>query len=139
MAPQDRIALFVYFEDPFWVAVCERERAKHVQASRTVFGAKPLDADMYALVCHSWHTLRFSPALATGRRIEHTNPKRRQREVQKQVQAPRPSTQAQRTLALQRQEQKQQGRARRREEKQARVQAQFAQKQQKKQQKHTGR
>lgn len=139
MRPQDRIALFVYFEDPFWVAVCQRERKKQVQASRTVFGAEPLDAQVYELVRDSWRTLRFGPALAADRRVEHANPKRRQREAQKQSQAPRPSTQAQRTLALQREVQKQRSRARRRDEKQARIQARFTQKQQKKKQKHKGR
>lgn len=139
MEPQDRIALFVYFEDPFWVAVCERERGRQVQAGRTVFGAEPSDADVYALVCDHWRTLRFGPALASAREAVHANPKRRQREIQKRLQAPRPSTQAQRTLALQREAQKKQARTRRREAKQARIQERFAQKQRKKKQKHKGR
>ena len=39
----------VYFEDPFWVAVCEVSEGGKLRAARVVFGAEPKDYEVYGL------------------------------------------------------------------------------------------
>ena len=36
--------LTVYFDDPFWAAICERQCAGRLEAAKVVFGAEPKDS-----------------------------------------------------------------------------------------------
>lgn len=51
----------VYFEDPFWVAVCEVSEGGKLRAARVVFGAEPKDYEVYGYFLDHWRRLRFSP------------------------------------------------------------------------------
>jgi Protein of unknown function (DUF2992) len=53
----DCIALSVFFEDPFWVAVFERQTGNQYQAARRVFGAEPSDPEVYQFVLQTYGSL----------------------------------------------------------------------------------
>ena len=47
-------SLTVYFEDPFWVGVYEREEGETLTVSRMVFGAEPREGEVYELLLSRW-------------------------------------------------------------------------------------
>ena len=70
----------VYFDDPFWAMLYERESGGWYEANRTVFGAEPKDYEVYAFLLQNWKQLRFSPPVQAGMRARRPdNPKHRQR------------------------------------------------------------
>ena len=76
--------LTVYFEDPFWVGVYERQEGGALTACRIVFGAEPRDHEVYALLLQGWHRLRFGPAVEGEAPAEACkNPKRQQRAIRR--------------------------------------------------------
>lgn len=108
----------VYFDDPFWAMLYEREGEGWYEASRTVFGAEPKDYEVYAFLLQNWKQLRFSPPVQAGERATRPdNPKRRQRAARKAVEQARTGTKAQQALAAQREQGKQARRVRTRAEK----------------------
>ena len=44
---KSRASFTVFFEDPFWVGVYEREEPGGLTARRVVFGAEPKDGEIY--------------------------------------------------------------------------------------------
>lgn len=81
-----QLRLTVFFEDPFWMGVCEREADGRYEAAKLVFGAEPRDFEIYDLILTSWHSLRFGPSIEAAKQVERTvNPKRLQREARKSV------------------------------------------------------
>ena len=56
--------LTVYFEDPFWVGVCERSCGENYEVCRIVFGAEPKDFQVYDLLVKHWSRMRFSSGIA---------------------------------------------------------------------------
>lgn len=46
------ISLTVYFDDPFWVGVVERQTEAELQVTRHVFGAEPGAAELWVFVLH---------------------------------------------------------------------------------------
>ena len=108
----------VYFDDPFWAMLYEREGEGWYEASRTVFGAEPKDCEVYAFLLQNWRWLRFSPPVQAGERTHRPdNPKRRQRAARRAVEQAGMGTKAQQALAAQREQGKQACRVRTREEK----------------------
>lgn len=78
--------LTVYFEDPFWVGVYEREEGGRLAACRIVFGAEPKDYEVYALLLRGWARLRFGPAVAgDAPAAPCKNPKRLQRAIRREL------------------------------------------------------
>ena len=68
----------VYFDDPFWAMLYERESGGWYEANRTVFGAEPKDYEVYAFLLQNWKQLRFSPPVQAGEQARRPdNPKRR--------------------------------------------------------------
>ena len=131
--------LTVFFEDPFWVGLCEREEAGSIRVCRIVFGAEPKDAEVHDFLLRRWNSLRFSPAAAAAPSVSFIkNPKRRQRDVRRQLEKAPVGTKAQQALALQREAGKEAARLARRERKQRREEEQFALRQQKRKEKHRG-
>ena len=95
-------SLTVFFEDPFWVGVFERHHNGEYEASRTVFGQEPKDAEVYEFMLKSFDKLKFSPAIEVDIGAEKSiNPKRRQRLINKQLSAVGVGTKAQQALKLQ--------------------------------------
>ena len=104
--------LTVFFEEPFWVGVFERQTAGKLTACKVTFGVSPSDGEVYAYFLRNWRTLRFSPPI-DGQTVRYVrNPKRMQRQA---------------------------GRLERsRQQKEAEAERRFALKQQKRREKHKG-
>ena len=67
--------LTVFFEEPFWVGVFERQTAGKLTACKVTFGASPSDGEVYAYFLRNWRTLRFSPPI-DGQTVRYVrNPK----------------------------------------------------------------
>lgn len=76
---KSRASFTVFFEDPFWVGVYEREEPGGLTACRVVFGAEPKDGEIYEWMLQNWAQLHFGPPLADARRPRAENPKRARR------------------------------------------------------------
>ena len=126
----------VYFDDPFWAVLYERESGDWYEASRTVFGAEPKDHEVYAFLLQSWRRLRFSPPIPVGERpARPDNPKRRQRAARQRSGT---GTRAQQALAAQREQGKTARRIRTREEKAREAAERYEKHRQKRREKHKG-
>ncbi len=128
----DHFALTVYFEDPFWVGVFEREEAGRYSACRVVFGGEPQDAQVYDLVLRRFHALRFSPAQPSLPR------ERREKHRSRNDSHAGPGTKAQRALSAQRELCRTQRQAESRQRRQAEQERKFALRQEKKREKRKG-
>ena len=129
----------VYFDDPFWAMLYEREGEGWYEASRTVFGAEPKDCEVYAFLLHNWRWLRFSPPVQAGERTHRPdNPKRRQRAARRAVKQAGMGTKAQQALAAQREQGKQARRVRTREGKEREAEERYEKHRQKRREKHKG-
>ncbi len=132
------VTLRVFFEEPFWIGLLEKQEDGKLSVCRIVYGAEPREYEVEEhILIHFWR-LRFSPAVKAAARDVRIRPKQRQREARK-VQEAGIGTKAQQALKLQYEEQKEAGKARKRERKEADAQLRFEQKQQKKKEKHRGR
>ena len=56
---KSRASFTVFFEDPFWVGVYEREEPGGLTACRVVFGAEPKDGEIYEWMLQNWAQLHF--------------------------------------------------------------------------------
>lgn len=132
--------LTVYFEDPFWVGLYEREDGGRYEVSRIVFGAEPKDYEVYAFLLARWSRLRFSPALETEQTQERrVNPKRMQRRIQRELERTAPTgTKAQQALKLQQEEGKLARRTRSRRQREEEKERQFTLREEKRREKHKG-
>ena len=129
---KSRASFTVFFEDPFWVGVYEREEPGGLTACRVVFGAEPKDGEIYA-------QLHFGPPLADARRPRAENPKRARRMARRSLAVQGVGTKAQQALALARGAGKQARAAARREQEQADRERRFALRVQRRKEKHRGR
>lgn len=131
--------LTVFFEDPFWVGLYEREAAGRYEVCRIVFGAEPRDCEIYDLVLRCWAQLRFSPSIPAARRTQQpVNPKRMQRAIARQFRAPAIGTKARQALQQQREQNKQARQERTRGQREAEQARRFALRRQKQKEKHKG-
>jgi hypothetical protein len=99
-----RIALTVYFEDPFWVGLVEREERGELGVARHVFGGEPLPGEVLEFVLRTLPLLleRGGATLAVERRAPRApNPKRAAREAARELAGRGPSTRSQEALRLQ--------------------------------------
>ncbi|MCQ5129823.1 YjdF family protein [Butyricicoccus faecihominis] len=134
---QSRVTVF--FDDPFWVGVYERETEGRYEACKWMFGAEPRDYEVYAFLLQNWRRLRFSPPVrADGQSERRVNPKRMQRAVKRELQATGVGTKAQQALAAQREQGKEARRVRTREEREREQAERYAKHQQKRKEKHRG-
>lgn len=77
--------LTVFFEDPFWVGVYERESDGQLEVCKITFGAEPKDYEIHAFLLENWSRLQFSPPMKSNRKQDIIiNPKRMQRAIKKQ-------------------------------------------------------
>lgn len=129
----------VMFEQPFWIALFERNCGGRYEACKVTFGAEPKDAEVYDFLLRSYGRLRFSPAIAAEQKISaKTNPKRLQREIAKGLESRAIGTKAQQALKLQHDEDKFRRKAASREQKELEKERLFELKQQKRREKHKG-
>ena len=93
--------LTVMFQDPFWIALYERECDGCYEVSKITFGAEPKDYEVYEYMLRFWHTLSFSPPteahISENKRI---SPKRMQRKINEQLSDTGVGTKAQQAMKL---------------------------------------
>ena len=135
----NNITITVYFADPFWVGVCERQNDMEYAACKIVFGAEPKAYEVYQYLMANYHTLSFSPTLPFSLpKPASTNPKRRQRLAAKAMNPTGISTQAQTALKLQQENAKQTRKTKQKIYRQAQSTAKYDLRQTKKKAKHKG-
>ena len=128
----------VFFEEPFWVGVFERNEDGKLSAAKVTFGAEPKDYEIMDFLLTHHQDLLFSPVVATVVKENKKNPKRAQRDARKEMQKTGIDTKSQQALKLQQEQNKQQRKAQSREQNRAKAQRNFELKQQKKKEKHRG-
>lgn len=131
--------LTVYFEDPFWVGVFEREDETGYRVCRVVFGPEPTDAELLAYIQWEYPGLDFSePLKSRVETVKKKNFKRVQRDARREMEEEGVGTKAQRAmqaaLELNKQVRKVMSREKRDEEKQFK----FVLRQEKRKEKHRG-
>lgn len=133
------LKLTVFFEEPFWVGIYEREDDCGYAAAKITFGAEPKDWDVYEFIQEKCKWLRFSPSVE-GETIadRHINPKRMQRAVKKQLQDKGVGTKAQQALKLQHEQGKLERKVNSRMKREAKKQKKFELNQEKRKDKHRG-
>lgn len=131
--------LTVYFDDPFWVGVYERQDESGYSVARVVLGSEPLDGEVYAFLLQHYDEFRFGP-LQQSSMIEAKakNYKRVQREVRRTMQEDSIGTKAQQAIKLAQNEAKQARKKRSSAEKKQEAQVRFAERQEKHKEKHRG-
>ena len=128
----------VYFEDPFWVGVLEREWCGELEVCKFTFGPEPKDYEVYDFLLQHWRELVFSPPVAASGRPKAVSPKRMQKAAAAQVHGTGVGTKAQQALQLQREQNKQQRRTDRRDRDAAEEERKFQLRQAKKKEKRRG-
>lgn len=132
--------LQVFFEEPFWIGICERLIDDKLSVCKITFGTEPKDYEVHEYILKNWYKLRFSQAVECDEKeAVKINPKRVQRNIKKQVQNIEIGTKSQNALKLQHDENKLQRKTHTKEEKELEKKKQFELKQQKKKEKHKGR
>lgn len=131
--------LTVFFEDPFWVGVFQREEDGKLSACKVTFGGEPRDQEVYDFLRKSYTALTYSPPVEAERKAAAKNPKRIQREARRQTQPAGLGTKSQQALQLQREQWKDQRQADSKAQREAERERRFEVRQRKKKQKHRGR
>lgn len=132
-------ALHVFFEDPFWVGIFEKNVSGKLYVCRVVFGAEPKDYDVYRFILSRYDQLIFSPAVEADRKLLAVNPKRRQRQIGKEMKRQGAGTKAQQALKLQQEQKKTEKSLLKKEQRTAEQKRIFQLHRQKKKEKHRGR
>jgi hypothetical protein len=104
------ITLTIFFEDPFWVGVVERQAEGRLQAARHLFGSEPAPAEILEFVLRQMFRLieRSSTAIEVEQIAPRAvNPKRAAREASRALAQRGSSTQSQAALRLQLEQNKQ--------------------------------
>ena len=136
---QSRARLTVFFEEPFWVGLYERETDGRYEVCKITFGAEPREYEVYQHLMDHWRALRFSPSIEAAAMDERRrNPKRMQREARRAVQSAGVGTKAQQALKLQQEQGKLERKTRTKEQREAEAQRRFEQRQEKRKEKRRG-
>lgn len=134
-----KCTLTVYFEDPFWVGVFERNENNGLSVSKVTFGAEPKTYDVCEFILNKYYSLTFSPVVENSERPIKRNPKKMQREVKDIITGSGIGTKAQQALKLQYEQNKRERVVKTKAEKLAEAERLYELKQQKKKEKHRGR
>lgn len=134
------IKLTIYFENPFWVGIFERNINGKLSACRVVFGQEPKDNQVLEFVLKNDRQLQYSPEILNENVVkEKVNPKRMQRDSKRQIQNLGIGTKSQQALKLQQEKNKTVRKAKRKEQKEFKRDKMYILRQQKKREKHKGR
>jgi hypothetical protein len=131
--------LTVFFEDPFWVGVYERQSDNRLEVCKITFGSEPKDYEVYEFFLLHWNEFMFSPPVDADANTEvKYNPKRIQRAIKKQLVVQGVGTKSQQALKLQHEEAKTAHKKASREQRETEQLRQFELRQQKRKDKHRG-
>ena len=131
--------LTVYFDDPFWVGVFERDDETGFRVSRVVFGSEPTDAELYEYIQREYKSIDFGKPLKNQVKIvRKKNFKRMQREVRKEVYEEGVGTKAQQAMKLNQELNKKERQVISREQREAEQALKYKLRQDKKKGKHRG-
>lgn len=131
--------LTVFFEEPFWVGLYERQWDGKYEVCKITFGAEPKDNEVYDFVLKNWNKLKLSPAIeAAAIRETQINPKRMQRAIHRQLENTGIGTKAQQALKLQQEQKKLERNITSRAQREAEKERQFELRQKKHKAKHRG-
>jgi hypothetical protein len=131
--------LTVYFEDPFWVGIFEREDESGYCVSRVVFGSEPTDVELYEYIQREYMQLDFSqPVKNPVEIVRRKNFKRMQREVRREVYDVGVGTKAQQAMKLQMESSKKEHQGKSHEQREQEKALRFGMKREKKKEKHRG-
>ena len=136
---EEQCKLTVFFDEPFWVGVFERNENGKLSAAKVTFGTEPKDYELYEFILKHYYSLHFSPAVTAVVKETKRNPKKLQRDIKKPLGKTGIGTKSQQALKLQQEQNKLSRKAKSREEKQTEADSRFELKQQKKKEKHRGR
>lgn len=132
----------IFYERRFWVGTFERTDKEGYAVARHIFGAEPLDPEVYEFVLNHFHELKFGEAKDIHVQIQRMNPKRLQREVRREMEkmkeTAKPSTLAQDYMREELEKKKKEKKSITSAQKQARKDEQFSLKQEKRKEKHRG-
>ena len=131
--------LTVFFENHFWVGIFESVEENNLVVCKVVFGAEPKVSEIYELILNDFNNLQFSAKVEIKPKAEHSNPKRKQREIKKEANQLKVSTKSQLALQKQREEIKLERKMVNKEKKNLEKQRKFEMKQNRHKQKHKGR
>lgn len=134
----NKVKCTVFFEEPFWVGVFERNEDEKLSVAKVTFGAEPKDYEILDFVLKHYYDLQFSSAVETVVKETKKNPKRVQRDVRKEMKKTGIGTKSHQALKLQQEQNKQQRKVENRERNLAKAQRKFELKQKKKKEKHRG-
>ncbi|OPJ60970.1 YjdF family protein [Clostridium oryzae] len=133
------IKLTVFFDDPFWVGVFERNNNYELEVSRVVFGEEPKDNEIYNFILNNFYRLKFSQPISSDHVYERKiNPKRMHRKIRNTVRNDGIGTKAQQAIKLDLENRKNQRKAVVKERREQQEKIKFEKKQQKKKQKKRG-
>lgn len=132
--------LTICFESPFWIGLVETEDEEGYQAAKHTFGAEPSMPEIEEFIRDHWRELRFTEHLQVektgGKKINH---KRMQRIIAKEIEThARKGTKAQQALAEQREAGKLEKQQKTKAMREAEQKERFAQRTEKRKQKHRG-
>lgn len=133
------IQLTVFFDDPFWVGVVEKNENQQLTVSKVTFGLEPKENEVYEWIYHNYDRLMFSPAVENVVVERKKSPKRKLREVKKQCSNTGIGTKSQQALKLQHEKFKQERKHLKQIDKESEKKRLFDLKQQKRKEKHKGR
>ena len=131
--------LTVYFAEPFWLGLYERETNGKLEVAKIVFGKEPTDYEVYKFFMQNFKKLRFSPPVfSSEKQAVKLNPKRMQRAITKQLSEKGIGTKAQQALKLQHEQNASVRKNFNKKKNELEKQEQFANRQLKKKEKHKG-
>lgn len=131
--------LTIYFDDPFWVAVLEREDEAGYQVARVVLGSEPGDAEAYQFFLKNYGAFQFDAVHESARLPKvRVNFKRAQREARKSMQVQGAGTRAQEAMKAEMARHKQERRTVHKEEREQTERERFLQRQERKKERHRG-
>jgi Protein of unknown function (DUF2992) len=134
------LQLTVFYEQPFWVGVLERNDERGYSVSRVVFGSEPRDREVWEQLLMNLRELKFSAPLpdAPVSAPSTKNPKRLQREARAALDRPPLSTKAEDALRVALEQRKKASKKESRAQKESREERQFLLKQEKRKKKKKG-
>lgn len=133
--------LTVFFEEPFWVGIYERNIDGFLEVNKITFGTEPKDYDVYKYILLNFNKLEFTKPIKRDKSIvidKKINPKRMQRLISNQLNSSI-STKSQQALKIQHEQNKLNSKISNRKRLEQEKQKRFELKQQKKKQKHRGK